>query len=170
MGKTRKVLCMRMNKNSAPVWGWTAKEKNGAIERMQCLLEWWQWFSFPSWGQPRWWIVRVGKDWQSCHTPLPAITSPTNSRAFNGGGWIRQGKMGKSKQGGDTWIFSHGSRFDNFPHPYPCENQAPSQFSCPKCSWLSYLIKDAYLHDDKTQYVCRMPWYTIGDNLNPNTA
>ena len=30
-----------------------------------------------------------------------------------------------------------------------------------------HLIKDAYLHDDKTQYVCRMPRYTIGDNLKP---
>ena len=29
-----------------------------------------------------------------------------------------------------------------------------------------HLIKDAYLHDDKTQYVCRMPRYTIDDNLN----
>ena len=41
--------------------------------------------------------------------------------------------------------------------PYPCENHAPSQFSFHKRSWLGYLIKDAYLHDDKTQYVCRMP-------------
>ena len=30
-----------------------------------------------------------------------------------------------------------------------------------------YLIKYAYLHDEKTQYVCHMPRYTIGDNLNP---
>ena len=44
-----------------------------------------------------------------------------------------------------------------FPHPYPCENHAPSQFSCHERSWLGYLIKDAYLHDNKTQYVCRMP-------------
>ena len=29
-----------------------------------------------------------------------------------------------------------------------------------------HLIKYAYLHDDKTQYVCRMPRYTISDNLN----
>ena len=43
----------------------------------------------------------------------------------------------------------------------------PSQFSCRERSWLDYLIKDAYLHDDKSQYVCRMPRYTIGDNLNP---
>jgi len=74
--------------------------------------------------------------------------------------------MGKSKQGGDTWIFSHGSRFD-IPPPYPCENHAPSQFSFREHSWLGYLIKDAYLHDEKTQYVCRMPRYTIGDNFNP---
>ena len=36
-----------------------------------------------------------------------------------------------------------------FPHPYPCENHAPSQFICRECSWLGCLIKDAYLHDDK---------------------
>ena len=30
-----------------------------------------------------------------------------------------------------------------------------------------HLIKYAYLHDDKTQNVCCMPRYTIGDNLNP---
>ena len=34
--------------------------------------------------------------------------------------------------------------------PYPYENHAPSQFSRRKHSWLGYLIKDAYLHDDKT--------------------
>ena len=34
--------------------------------------------------------------------------------------------------------------------PYPCENHAPSQFSFREHSWLGYLIKDAYLHDDKT--------------------
>ena len=34
--------------------------------------------------------------------------------------------------------------------PYPCENHAPSQFSCHEHSWLGYLIKDAYLHDEKT--------------------
>ena len=33
--------------------------------------------------------------------------------------------------------------------PYPCENHAPSQFSCRERSWLGYLIKDTYLHDDK---------------------
>ena len=55
----------------------------------------------------------------------------------------------------------------NFPHPYPCENHAPSQFSFRERSSLGYLIKDAYLHDKKTQYVCRMPRYTIGDKLNP---
>ena len=43
------------------------------------------------------------------------------------------------------------------PHPYPCENHAPSQFSCRERRWSGYLIKDAYLHDDKNQYVCRMP-------------
>ena len=53
-----------------------------------------------------------------------------------------------------------------FPHPYPCENHAPSRFSCLEHSWLIYLIKDAYLHNRKTQYVCRMPRYTIGDNFN----
>ena len=36
------------------------------------------------------------------------------------------------------------------PPPYPCENHAPSQFSHRERSWLGYLIKDAYLHDDKT--------------------
>ena len=50
---------------------------------------------------------------------------------------------------------------------YPYENHAPSQLSCCEHSWLIYLIKYAYLHDDKMQYVCRMPRYTIGDNLNP---
>ena len=75
---------------------------------------------------------------------LPQLTAAI----LNGGGWIKQGKMGKSKQGGDTWIFSHGSRFGNSPHPYPCENHAPSQFSCRERRWLGYLIKYAYLHDD----------------------
>ena len=43
----------------------------------------------------------------------PAITAPTTKQNIKkNGSWIRQGKMGKSKQGGDTWIFSHGSRFD----------------------------------------------------------
>ena len=37
-----------------------------------------------------------------------------------------------------------------FPHPYPCENHALSQFSCCDRSWSGYLIKDAYLHDAKT--------------------
>ena len=76
---------------------------------------------------------------------------------------MRQGKV--SEKGGDTWIFSHGSRFD-IPRPYPCENHAASQFSFREHSWLGYLIKDAYLHDDKTQYVCCMPRYTISDTLN----
>ena len=53
-----------------------------------------------------------------------------------------------------------------FPHPHPCENHGPSQFSFRERSWSGYLIKDAYLHDDKTQYACRMPGYTIGENLN----
>ena len=92
----------------------------------------------------------MGKDWQSCHTPLPAITSPTNNRAFNGGGWIRQGKMGKSKQGGDTWIFSHGSRFDNSPtlilvKIMPLLNLVATNIA----GWV-HLIKDAYLHANKT--------------------
>ena len=39
--------------------------------------------------------------------------------------------------------------------PYPCENHAPSQFSCREHSWLGYLIKDAYLHDDETN-MCRI--------------
>ena len=34
--------------------------------------------------------------------------------------------------------------------PYPYENHAPSKFSCREHSWLGYLIKDVYLHDDKT--------------------
>ena len=35
--------------------------------------------------------------------------------------------------------------------PYPCENHVPSQFSCREHSWLGFiLIKDAYLHDEKT--------------------
>ena len=39
----------------------------------------------------------------------PAITAPTTKQNIRkNGSWIRQGKMGKSKQGGDTWIFSHG--------------------------------------------------------------
>ena len=64
-------------------------------------------------------------------------------------------------------FFPSSSRFDNFPHHYPCKNHAPSQFSCRERNWLGYLIKDAYLHDDKAQYVCRMPQYTFGGNLNP---
>ena len=35
----------------------------------------------PAWGSG-WWSVRVGKDWQSCHTPLPAITASANNRTF----------------------------------------------------------------------------------------
>ena len=55
---------------------------------------------------------------------------------------------------------------DFFPHPYPCENHAPSQFSCRERSWSGFiLIKDAYLHDDKLN-ICHMPRYTIDDNFN----
>ena len=52
---------------------------------------------------------------RGCDTPLPAIIAQLTIAVFNGGGWIKKGKMGKSKQGGDTWIFSHGSRFDISP-------------------------------------------------------
>ena len=54
-------------------------------------------------------------------------------------------------------------------HPYPCENHAPSQFSCRERSWTGYLIIDAYLHENKTQYVCRMPRYTNGDKFKSKT-
>ena len=63
-------------------------------------------------------------------------------------------------------FFPIGSWFD-IPHAYPCENNAPSQFICHEHSWLGYLIKYAYLHNEKIQYVCRMPRYTIGDHFNP---
>ena len=49
------------------------------------------------------------------------------------------------------------------PHPYPCENHAPSQFSCREHRWSVYLIKVAYLHDDKLN-ICHMPRYIIGEN------
>ena len=66
-------------------------------------------------------------------------------------------------------FFPHWPRFD-IPHPYPCENHAPSQFSFHEHSWLGYLIKYAYLHDDKIQYVCHVPRYTIGDHSIRNIA
>ena len=53
--------------------------------------------------------------------------------------------------------FPHGFKVWHPPPPYPYENHAPSQFSCCKHSWLGYLIKDAYLHDDK-KYI---PYTTI---------
>ena len=46
-----------------------------------------------------------------------------------------------------------------FPHPYPCENHAPSQFSCRDRSWSGYLIKDAYLHDDNSICMPHAPIY-----------
>ena len=56
-------------------------------------------------------------------------------------------------------FFPHYPRFD-IPHPFPCENHAPSQISFREHSWLGYLIKDAYLHDVETN-MCRISQYTI---------
>ena len=42
----------------------------------------------------------------------PAITAPINSISFNGGSWIRQGKMGKSNRVVTHGFFPIGSRFD----------------------------------------------------------
>ena len=58
---------------------------------------------------------------------------------------------------GDTWIFSPIGQGLTFPHPYPYENHAPSQFSCRERSWSGYLIKDAYLHDDKLDMYATCP-------------
>ena len=55
------------------------------------------------------------------------------------------------------------------PLPYPCENHAPSQFSCYECSWSGYLIKDAYLHDDKLNMYAACPDIPSVTNLNPKT-
>ena len=78
--------------------------------------------------------------------------------------------MGNSNRVVTRGFSPHSPRFD-IPHPYPYENHAPSRFSFREHSWLGFiLIKDAYLHDNKTLYVCRMPQYTIGDNFNPNIA
>ena len=86
-------LCMKMHRQwrgCAVGSAWVFQHRRGengvsvGVMVVVCL---------PSWGQPCWWSVRVGKYWQSCHTPLLAITTPTNSRTFNGGGWMRQGRM-----------------------------------------------------------------------------
>ena len=55
----------------------------------------------------------------------------------------------RSKQGGDTWIFSHGSMFD-IPPPYPWENHALFIMVVVSIAGWVHLIKDVYLHDDKT--------------------
>ena len=36
-------------------------------------------------------------------------------------------------------------------------NHAPSQFGCNEHSWLGYLIKDAYLHDEKLDMYASCP-------------
>ena len=55
-------------------------------------------------------------------TPTPKQQLPQLPAAIvSGGGWVRQG--------GDTWV-SLMAQGLTFPLPYPCENHAPSQFSC----------------------------------------
>ena len=43
------------------------------------------------------------------------------------------------------------------PHPYPCENHAPSQFSFRERSRSGSLIKYAYVHDDKLNIYAACP-------------
>ena len=73
--------------------------------------------------------------------------------------------MEKSKQGGDTWISLMAEGLTS-PPLILVKIMPLLNFSFREHSWLGYLIKDAYLHDDKTQYVCCMPRHTIGDNFN----
>ena len=95
----------------------------------------------------------MGKDWQSYHPPLPSNKCPQPTSAVMNG-WLKHG------------FFSIGSSFNNFP-PYPWDNHALFNMVAVSIAGWVHLIKDAYLHDDKTWYVCRMPRYTIGDNFNP---
>ena len=42
--------------------------------------EWRWWFFLTNVRSTCWWSVHVRKDWQSCHTPLPAITASTTQQ------------------------------------------------------------------------------------------
>ena len=71
-------LCMR-HRTFFLAWEWATMER---MTSRKCVSvsapSWREWndvrecFFCPTWGSICWWSVRVGKDWQSCHTPLPS--------------------------------------------------------------------------------------------------
>ena len=55
------------------------------------------------------------------------------------------------QKGDDTWVFPQDSRFDNFPHTLILVKIMPLlNFFAASVGGRVQLIKDAYLHDDKT--------------------
>ena len=68
---------------------------------------------------------------------------------LNGGGWVRQG--------GDTWVFPHGSRFDISPTLILVKIMPLLNLVAAIVAGRVHLIKDAYLHDDKLDMYAACP-------------
>ena len=71
------------------------------------------------------------------------------------------------KQNEKTHGFStHWPKLENFPTLILVKIMPLLNLVAANVAGRVHLIKDSYLHDDKTQYVCHMPRYSTGDNLN----
>ena len=74
----------------------------------------------PTWVSIHWWSVGVGMDWQSFHTPLPAITASTTSSQF------LMKVVGIKQRKKTHGYFPFLAKIWQIPpHPYPWENHAP---------------------------------------------
>ena len=80
----------------------------------------------------------------SSATPLPKTINCLNPPAvfLNESGWNKTEEE-------DTWVFLSLAKVENFPTLILVKIMPLSHFSCRDRSWSGYLIKYAYVHDEK---------------------